>query len=158
MFELGIQIGIFLFLISLGLLFGRYIERKHFQRLNDHDVKHQGFAITQLKSYPGGTSNEIAPKLFAAEAVISSDYLKSFLSKIRKFFGGELRSYHSLLERARRQAQARIVERAAAEGYDTICNLRFETADIGGVTNPKKAIVMVAVIAYATAYKRPQTN
>lgn len=155
MIEIAIQLGIVLFLIGLGFFAGGYQERKHFSRLEEHDAKYKGFVVTQLKSFPGGVSPELTPKMFAAETVISSDYLKSFLSGIRKFFGGELRSYRSLLERARRQSQALIVEQAAAEGYDTICNLRFETADIGGVTNPKKAIVMVGIIAQATAYKRP---
>lgn len=150
-----IEIIILLVLLSLGFFVGGYVERKHFGRLGKHDAAYKDFVVTQLKSYPGGAESLPMPKMFAAEAVISSDYLKTFLSGIRKFFGGEMKSYHSLLERARRQAQARIVEQAAAEGYDTICNLRFETADVGGVTNPKKTIVMVGIIAQATAYKRP---
>lgn len=148
------ELIIFLVLLTLGFFAGGFFERRHFRSLEKQEALQEGFLITQIKSYPGGVAAELVPKIVAGEAVVSSDYLKTFLSSIRKFFGGELRSYRSLLERARRQAQARLVDRAAAQGYDAICNLRFETADIGGITNPKKTIVMVAIIASATAYKR----
>lgn len=149
-----IQLGIVLLLLGLGLGAGTYFERRHFRRLDAREAANKHVIVTQVKSFPGGCSAELPPKMIVAESVIASDYFKSFLSGIRKFFGGELKSYLSLLERARREAQARIVEQAAAEGYDTICNLRFDTADIGGSLNPKRRAVTVAIIAVATAYKR----
>ena len=69
-----------------------------------------------------------------------------------------MRSYLTLLERARRESQIRLVEQAKSEGYDTICNLRMETVDIGGATNPKRQAVTVAILASATAYKRKPTT
>lgn len=149
-----IQLGIVLLLLGLGLFAGTYLERRHFRRLNEREAAHKHVIVTQVKSYPGGASPELPAKLVAAESVIASDYFKSFLSGIRKFFGGELRSYLSLLERARREAQMRLVEQAAAGGYDTLCNVRFENVDIGGATNPKRPVVTVAILATGTAYKR----
>ncbi|MEO0529552.1 MAG: heavy metal-binding domain-containing protein [Planctomycetota bacterium] len=148
------QLGFVAILLLLGLFSGTFLERSHFKRLDRREAETKGVIVTQLKSFPGGASPELPPKMFAAEAVIASDYFKSFLSGIRKFFGGEMRSYLSLLERARREAQCRVVEQAAAEGYDTIGNLRFETVDIGGATNPKRPVVTVAILAVGTAYKR----
>lgn len=149
-----IQLGIVVALLGLGLFAGTFFERRHFSRLDAREAAHKHVIVTQVKSYPGGASPELPAKLFVAESVIASDYFKSFLSGIRKFFGGEMRSYLSLMERARREAQMRIVEQAAAEGYDTICNLRYETADIGGSMNPRNRAVTVAILAAATAYKR----
>lgn len=149
-----IQLGFVLLLLGVGFFSGTFLERRHFKRLDQREDATRNVIVTQLKSFPGGCMPELTPKLVAAEAVIASDYFKSFLSGIRKFFGGELRSYLSLLERARREAQCRIVEQAAAEGYDTIGNLRLETVDIGGATNPKRRAVTVAVLATGTAYKR----
>ena len=155
-----IQLGFVLFFLALGFFAGGFFERSHFRRLEKREAATKHVIVTQLKSFPGGVSTELAPKMFAAEAVIASDYLKSFLAGIRRFFGGEMRSYRSLLERARREAQVRIKTQASAEGYDTICNLRLEPVDIGGATNPRRQATTVAILASATAYKRrpPQTD
>lgn len=147
----------FLLLLGLGYFVGGYVERRHFGRLEEREAANKGFIVTQLKTFPGGVApNAAPPQVFFAETVISSDYLKTFLSSVRKFFGGEMRSYHSLLERARRESLLRIIEQARTAGFDTACNLRYETADIGGATNPRKRIVTVAVLASATAYRRKQ--
>ncbi|MEM9186033.1 MAG: heavy metal-binding domain-containing protein [Planctomycetota bacterium] len=156
--EVLIQIGFVLFFLTLGFFAGGFNERRHFKRLEEREAANKGFIVTQLKTFPGGASDARPPQVFMAEAVIASDYLKTFLAGIRKFFGGEMGSYQSLLERSRREALLRIIEQATAAGYDTACNLRYETADIGGSTNPQKFTVTVAVIATATAYCRKQAG
>lgn len=158
MIELIVYFVIFVFLMTIGFVAGGATERAHFKRLDERGEANRGFIVTQLKTYPGGSTGSPPPQLFMAEAVISSDYLKTFLAGIRKFFGGEMRSYQSLLERARREALMRIIEQASEAGYDTACNLRYESADIGGATNPQKTVTMVAVLATATAYRRKQTS
>ena len=94
--------------------------------------------ITQLKSYPGFVPGEKPPTLLVGEAIIATDYLKSFLAKIRNLFGGEIKSYQTLLIRARREATLRILEEAKRQGYNAICNLRMQTADVGGTTGTSK--------------------
>ncbi len=146
-----IQIGIALFLIALGFGFGSLAERRHLRKLDERESRNSGFLITQLKSFPNSVPTATAPQLIVAEAVVASDYFKTFIAGLRGFFGGEVRSFHSLLARARREATQRIVEQAQELGYNAICNLRIETADIGGSTGRKKA-AMVAILASATAY------
>ncbi len=158
MIEVVINLVILGFFLSLGFFVGGYLERRHFRRLDSFERENSDFLITQIKQFPDGVSSSSTPKLVVAEAVISSDYLKTFLSSIRKFFGGELKSYRSLLERARREALARVIQQAKDQGYDAICNLRFDTADIAGATNPQKATVLVAMVASATAYQRSTTG
>ena len=88
-----------------------------------------------------------------SETVVASDYFKNWLSGFRKFFGGEMKSYYTLMERGRRETLAKLIEQAKAMGYNAVCNVRIEPADISGaVTNPKKKSVMICVIATATAY------
>ncbi|MEN0111668.1 MAG: heavy metal-binding domain-containing protein [Planctomycetota bacterium] len=154
MADLIINLVILGVLIALGFFAGGYQERRHFKRLVKREEACRGVVVTQMRSFPGGVDPTAAPTMVAAEAVIASDYFKSFLSGIRKFFGGELGSYLSLLERARREAQVRLQEQAQADGLDTLCNVRMETVDIGGATNPKRQAVTVAILATATAYKR----
>lgn len=153
--ELLLVLGFTLVMLTVGLVIGGSIERAHFRRLGEREQANRAVLVTQLKSFPGGVDTSLTPQALFDEAVISSDYLKSFLGGIRMFFGGELRGYHSLLERARREALARVVEQAQLLGFNALCNVRYETADMGGSTNPKQKVVFVAIIVSATAYKRP---
>jgi uncharacterized protein YbjQ (UPF0145 family) len=107
-----------------------------------------------MATFPGGLANRNSPPTIVfGEVAIASDYLKSFLARLRKIFGGEMRSYHSLLVRARREALQQLVESARAQGYNAICNIRVESSDIAGNAK-RKRMPMVAIIASATAYHR----
>ena len=142
------------FFLALGLFAGGWAERSHFKRLDKREEETGEILITQIKKYPGAVAAELPPAMFVGECVISSDYLKTFLASIRKFFGGEIKSYQTLLDRARREALLRIVEQAQDAGYNAVCNVRFENADVGGSTAMKKGMVMVAILATGTAYHR----
>ena len=88
--------------------------------------------------------------LVLGQAVIASDYLKRFLARLRNIFGGEMRSYETLLTRARREAILRMLDRARTMGYDAVCNVRINTATIGRG--------MVEALASGTAYRRPASE
>jgi uncharacterized protein YbjQ (UPF0145 family) len=97
----------------------------------------------------------LPPRLFTGEVTIGSDAMKNWLAKWRKFFGGEIRSYETLQRRARREACLRVVEQARSEGYNALCNLRIDGADIvGAASNPRrrKQAAIVSVLASGTAY------
>lgn len=146
------QLLIVAFLLALGFGAGTIAERRHFRRLDERERRNGSFLITQLKSFPNYEPGTAAPQLIVAETVVASDYFKTFLAGLRRLFGGEVRSFHSLLARARREATQRVVEQAQSLGYDAVCNLRIETADIGGNASRKKKAAMVAILASATAY------
>jgi uncharacterized protein YbjQ (UPF0145 family) len=95
--------------------------------------------------------------MIVGESVIATDYLKTFLAGLRKIFGGELRSYQSLLVRARREALQRVVEEARRSGYNAICNVRLDGADVGG-NSKRRRVAMVCILASATAYHRASTS
>ena len=96
----------------------------------------------------------LKPVSVTAEVVVGSDYLKSWLAGWRNIFGGELKSFQSLQERAKREVILRLVQRARENGMNAICNVRINSADIGGNTSGgKKKVPMAAVIATATAYR-----
>lgn len=140
-------------LLGLGLFVGRFTERRHIRRLDERESANGQFLISQLKSFPDAVAGPSPPTIIVGEAVIATDYLKTFLSGLRKIFGGELRSYQSLLTRARREALQRVVEQARRNGYNAICNLRYESADVGGNSKARR-VAMVAILASATAYHR----
>ena len=151
-----IEFGFLVVLLALGLLAGGYAERKHLRSLAAREAANVDFFISQLKSFPGVVPGMTAPTIVFGEVVIASDYLKTFVSGLRKIFGGELRSYNSLLGRARREALQRLVERAHEGGYNAICNVRLESADIGG-NSKQRRMPTAAILASATAYHRATT-
>ena len=143
-----------LLLLSLGFTAGTIAEKRHFKNLDEREAINRATLQTQSKLYLQPKQGGKTPMLIHSETVVASDYFKNFLSGFRKFFGGEMKSYHSLMERGRRETVAKLIEQAKALGYNAVCNVRIEPADISGaVTNPKNKSVMICVIATATAYE-----
>lgn len=138
-------------LLVLAWVTGTTFERRHFRSLAARERKASDVLVTDLKDFPQAGPGE--PGLVVAEVVLATDYLKSFLAGLKKIIGGELRSYESVVERARREAVVRLVEEARRRGFDAIANLRFATADIGGNAKRQGAAI-VAVMASGTAYRR----
>ena len=89
-------------------------------------------------------------RLVYGNVVISIDYFKKILAGLRNLFGGTVKSYESLIDRARREALLRMKEMAPEA--DMIVNVRIETAAIGRSAN-KKSIGSVEAIAYGTAIR-----
>jgi len=149
--ELFVQLLVLLCLLALGWVAGGLNERRHLRSLAEREQDYADVIISDLKSFPNVTAHQRPPRLVIAEVVIAADYLKAFLASFRRFFGGELRSYRTLMERGRREAILRLVEQARVQGYNALANLRVESADIGGNAQ-RRGMPMVCVIAYATAY------
>jgi len=101
--ELIIQISIPLVLILLGLFVGSTTESLHFKSLARREQESRDLLATELRSYPRAvTSPSREARMIVCEVVIATDYLKSFLAALKKLIGGEVKSYLSLVERARR--------------------------------------------------------
>lgn len=150
-----LQVGGFLFFIGLGFFFGRLAEAQHWSSLTKRLETMQDVTVTNLKTFPGATAGPRPPIMVTGEAVIASDYLKTFLSGLRRLFGGELKSFQTLMVRARQEALLRMMEKAKSGGYNAICNVRFTSSDIGGNTGyGGKGANMVVVVGTATAYYR----
>ena len=147
-----IELSIFILpLVVFGLIIGRTVEKRHIRRLDEFDAEHEDFLITQLKSFPMAVYSDQPSSLVVAEVVIASDYLKSWFAQWRNLFGGEVRSFQTLQTRAKREAVLRMTQTAIDQGFNAMCNVRIESADVGGGTGGNKT-PMAAVIATATAY------
>lgn len=151
---LYISIGFFVFFMLLGLIVGGIVERRHLADIRTRLEALRGMLVTDLKSFPMADPTRKASALFVGEVAITGDYLKNFLASLKNIFGGNVRSFESLLLRAREEARLRVMEQAAAQGYNALCNLRYETADVAGRSegSGKNKMIAVAVIASATAY------
>ena len=89
-------------------------------------------------------------RLVTGSVVVAIDYFKKFVASLINLFGGNISSYESLVDRARREAILRM--KADAGDAAEIINLRIETSSIS--KNAQQSIGAVEVIAYGTAIYR----
>lgn len=147
--EFWLQIVPVLVLLVLGFTVGGFVERAHFKRLDEREAAMRDMLVTDLKRPPDGMSVRSCG-LVTGEVVIGSDYFKTFAAKLKSLFGGELRTFQTLMTRARREALLRMMEKAKQMGANGVINVRFETSNIGAMRG-KKASAMVEMYAYGTA-------
>lgn len=139
---------IFLSLLALGYLAGSWAERKHYSSIEEREEATLELPIVTARNgfddaqFSGGT-------MVQGSAVISVDYFKRILAALRNIFGGTIRSYETLIDRARREALLRMKE-SAPKGTRIIVNVRVETSTIGKNTL-KKSVGCVEALAYGTA-------
>ena len=158
--ELIVVLCISAVLLLVTFCIGSSIEQAHLRSLVEREAHMKDMLLTTLEEPVTVGSAECPPKLVTGEAVISSDYFKTWLFGFQNIFGGESQTFTRLFDRARREALLRMVDEARAAGYDAICNIRFESSDIGGnavsTGNEKKQPLKLAACAVSgTAYRRP---
>lgn len=141
-----LQIYIGLVLLVLGLIAGTIVEKMHYRRIKRREMAFVTLpAITS--SHVQDAQDVVRSQLALGSAVISVDYFKRFTASLKKLFGGEIHSYSSLLDRARREALLRMKENFA--DADLFINVRFETSTISNGNNSR--IGSVEVLAFSTA-------
>lgn len=137
-------------LLILGLLVGRTVESSHYRRLAAREQALSRIVVSNLKRLPANWQASDAT-LVTGEAVIATDYFKVFVASLRNLFGGRVRSYETLVERARREAIVRMLQQAQAAGANVVWNVRVETATIQGKQQGKSG--GIEILAYGTAMK-----
>jgi len=135
-------------LIVLGFVTGRYIEKKHLRRLRLRESALGDIVVCNMRQLPRNLKVKDG-FLVAGSVVIATDYFKVFAAGLRGLFGGELRTYRSLMSRARREALVRMLEQTKQAGAQAVWNVRFETSTIEG----KRRAGGAEVLAYGTALR-----
>jgi len=130
--------------ILLGYLVGRSREARHLADLDRREAAAAGVAVIDVKQIPPGLAAGDG-RLVMGEVVIATDYFKSFMAMLRNIVGGEVKTYQTVLSRARREAKLRMIEEAQALGADLVVNVRFEWSDVG----PR--IASTEIFCYGTA-------
>jgi uncharacterized protein YbjQ (UPF0145 family) len=148
---------IFLALLAVGYSFGSVAERRHYSSITRRESDQLHFQAMTVEPYfvPERVRQTF---LVHGSAVISIDYFKRLLAVLRNIFGGRVKAYESLVDRARREAILRMKEQALAQGADMVVNLRLETSTIGNSANRKRQIGSVEAIAYGTAVALHKTQ
>jgi len=136
------------FLAVFSLIVGGILERRHFASIREREREFAGLPVFPTKATD---SDRVVAggELVVASVVVSLDYFKKILASLRNIFGGNVRSYESLLDRAKREAILRLKQQVP--NCDAIINLRLETSNLASVQSRKKGIGGIEVIAYGTA-------
>ena len=142
------QFLVVILLLILAFFTGSIAERRHYKSISRREDGLGDLVVIVAKTLP---PMEPAPAttLVRGSVVVSVDYFKRFLARLRMIFGGRIHTYESLLDRARREAILRMQEQARALGASMIFNMRFETSSIS--KGRKNAVGTVEVLAYGTA-------
>jgi uncharacterized protein YbjQ (UPF0145 family) len=145
--ELLIGVGIPVLLILIGKVVGSSIERSHYRSIVKREARFgaQPALSTKQLDAPGPLRSA---SLATGSVVVSVDHFKRFVSGFRMIFGGEVRSYSSLIDRARREAVLRMKE--SQPDADAYINTRLETSTIASTTG-HEGIGTIEVLAYGTA-------
>ena len=136
-------------LLSVGYFSGTYLEKKHFKEIKEREEQMAMLPVIMLKK-PLNEESVERVALVEGSVVISIDYFKKIVASLVNIFGGNIGTYETLVDRARREAILRMKE--DAKDASEIINLRIETASIS--KSAAKNIGAVEVIAYGTAIWR----
>lgn len=134
--------------LLLTWIIGRTVERAHLKNLVEREIRTQGSVALTGKVIPDLRAVE-SSELAVGSVVVSVDYFKRWLSSFRMIFGGEMKSYASVVSRGRREAILRMKE--ACPDADLFINCRLETSTISN--GQGKAVGCAEVLAYGTAVK-----
>jgi len=137
-------------LAVFGLFVGSFLERRHFESIRAREQQTAGLPVFPTRTADAARVIE-SGELVVASVVVSLDYFKKIMASFRNIFGGNVRSYESLLDRAKREAILRLKEQVPES--DAIINLRLETSNLASVQSRKKGIGGIEVIAYGTAIR-----
>ena len=140
---------VIILMMAAGYFVGSYLERKHYRSIREREQAFINLPVSDLK-HPLNSDQVQDSYLVHGSVVISIDYFKRVLAGFRNLFGGNMSTYETLLDRARREAILRMKE--DAKGAKEIINLRIETASISK-DDRKGNIGSVEVYAYGTALR-----
>lgn len=147
-FDLSINFGIPFALIVLALITGTMLEKGHYKSIHRREKELAHIPVLSCKQFPESKPIETV-EFVSGSVVISIDYFKRFIAGLRMLFGGEVRSYISLVDRGRREATLRMKE--TCRDADLVVNFRIKTSSIS--KGRKRKIGSVEMFAYGTAIR-----
>lgn len=143
-----VELITFISLIALGYFVGTVTEVRHYRSIARREKEFLNLPAVTLRNVYEDLDIEKV-QFVSGSVVISVDYFKRFLAGLRNLFGGEMKSFETLIDRARREAILRMKE--MAKEADVILNLRIETCSIGKNAYNRRTIGSIEAIAYGTA-------
>ena len=137
-------------MIAGAWITGTILERRHLKRLLLLESGSRDVLAITVEEIPPDWKVEKC-ELVMGNVVISQDYFKRIAAGVKGVFGGRIRVFEPLLERARREALLRMKAIAHKRGYYTVINVRIETAPLSRSRGDGKGTAGVEVLAFGTA-------
>ena len=125
---------------------GKFMERAHYRDIKTRESATLGQAVITARALEEHRTVK-QPDLAIGSVIVSVDYFKRFLGSFRNLFGGEVRSYASVVDRGKREALLRLKE--SCPDADIFVNCRLQTATL--LNQHGRESGCVEVLAYATA-------
>ena len=88
-----------------------------------------GLILTNTETVPGQQIIEFYG-VVSGSTVRAKHFGRDFMAGLKNIVGGELKGYTELLQDAREEAVARMVEQAEAAGANAVLNVRFSTSSV----------------------------
>ncbi len=139
---------VLIILMIIGYMVGTLAEKRHYRSIKKREKAHLYLPAITIKDVGIDDAFVKKSKMVYGSAVISVDYFKRILAGLRNIFGGTVRSYETLIDRARREAIIRMKDMGG--DADMIVNVRIETSTIGKNAH-KKGVGCIEALAYGTA-------
>jgi uncharacterized protein YbjQ (UPF0145 family) len=149
--EMSVRLGIPLALLVVTYFIGTALERRHYASIRERESRWRNFPAITIGSIPSHWQ-VIECTLITGSVVISVDYFKRFLAGLRMIFGGRVKAYETLLDRARREALLRLKEDAVERGCQAVVNVRLETCRLANARK-SQSIAGLEVLAFGTGVK-----
>lgn len=147
-----IQLGFPILVLVVTYFIGHAVERYHYASITKRESTYRNLPALTFRALPRGWKPERST-MVAGSVVVSLDYFKRFLAGLRGLIGGRVKSYETLLDRARREALLRMKEQAVKVGCDAIIGVRLETSRLANGRRDGKGTAGVEVLAYGTGVK-----
>lgn len=142
------ELGFTALLLLIGVFFGTRAQKKHIANLEAREAAMEHMIVTNLKTLP--VLNQ-PPLLVTGSVVIAFDYFRRFIAGFVMLVGGRITMYEDMLDRARREALVRLLEKAEAAGSREVHNIRFEFSRVGASSKGANIGGGAELLAYGTA-------
>jgi len=131
---------------------GSWLEKRHYQDIRERENQLRDFPAITFQTIPEGWRVE-STHLAQGSVVVSVDYFKRFIAGLRAIFGGRIKTYEPLLDRARREALLRMIDTAKNAGCDAVINIRMETSRLASSRRDGNGTAGVEMLAYGTGLR-----
>jgi uncharacterized protein YbjQ (UPF0145 family) len=150
--DLALNVGLPLLLLMAAYFVGTMIEARHFRSIRRREQEYKDFPVVTFDTMPPDWSPGEST-MVTGSIVVSLDYFKRVIAGLRAIFGGRIKTYEPLLDRARREALLRMIEQARGMGYDAVFNVRLETSRLANSRGNGEGTAGVEMLAFGTAVK-----
>lgn len=95
----------------------------------------------------------VAMNLIFANITVGPSWWQMFVGWLKSIFGGEVQSYSRVLNYGRMEVLQRLREKAVAEGWQQVINVRLESVVISKSAGRNDKTSAIEIYAYGTAVK-----